>query len=820
MGALIKDIRYGIRGLLNRPGFSVASTASLALGIGACAAIFSIVDGVLLRSLPYAHADRLVAMKEVNAKGRRSNFGEPNFEDVRARNHSFEMIAEYSGAGIKNMVGGSEPVTARVSVVSADFFRVLEINPAVGRFFLPEEIKTGAPVAVLSYAFWQQSFGGKTDLAGTTLRLDNQSFSVVGVMPPDLIVPEMSDVWLPRELFPPETGRTSHNWRIIARLRPEVQLNLARSDLSAIARQLKSENGEGTTAVDFAIVPLQEFLVGNTRSALLVIFGAVGFLLLVASTNVGNLLLAQMTVRRKEFAVRSALGAGRWRLAQQFLIENLLLALLGGAGGVLLSFLAVALILKLNQGSLPRADEISVNARALIFTISLSALVAAGLGIVSVLHFAGSGLPDELKEAARGQTAHGAGTRLRAMFVVAQVTLTLILLVGAGLLGKSFVELMRVDPGFRSESAVAMNLSLPTSGKSQVAPEPARTSLYSFFATSDDKDQQKRNALFYQQLLERLEQVPGVIAVGGIEALPLTGSGADGNFLIDNNPARAGNAEYRRASSGYFNAMAIPLRRGRYFDSTDSANTPPVAVISQALAEKYFPGTDPIGRTLQFRSIDGDGRLLEIVGVVGNVHEGALDDVPALTVYANAAQRPQSSSLTMVVRAQSDAAVLIPSMRQAVQSLNRDLPVKFRTLSDVYSSSFDARRFSLVIFGVLAAVTLILATLGLYSVVSYTVAQRTREIGIRRALGAQGSDVLKLVLRRGLALTLYGVCFGLVGSFALTRLMKSLLFGVTAHDPVTLGSVTVLLVMVALVACLVPARRATKVDPLVALRNE
>jgi predicted permease len=365
-----------------------------------------------------------------------------------------------------------------------------------------------------------------------------------------------------------------------------------------------------------------------------------------------------------------------------------------------------------------------------------------------------------------------------------------------------------------------MNLSLPTSNKSQLENGSARTSLYSFFATSDDKDQQKRNALFYQQLLERLEQLPGVIAVGGIEALPLTGTGADGNFLIDNDPARAGIAEYRRASSGYFNAMGIPLLRGRFFDSTDSVNPAPVAVISQALAEKYFPGTDPIGRTLQFRSIDGDARLLEIVGVVGNVHEGTLDDVPALTVYANAAQRPQSSSQTMVVRAQSDPAVLIPSMRQAVQSLNREMPMNFRTLSEVYSSSLDARRFSLVIFGVLAAVTLILATLGLYSVVSYTVAQRTREIGIRRALGAQGRDVLSLVLRRGLALTLCGVCFGLAGSFALTRLMKSLLFGVTAHDPLTLTAVTLLLAVVALVACLVPARRATKVDPLVALRYE
>ena len=798
------DTRYAARTLAARPAFALASILSLALGIGACAAIFSVVDAVLLRPLAYPEAARVVALKEVSAKGTRMQFAEPNFTDVRARNHSLEAIAEYSGGSASTMmatiIGGREPVRAPVYAVSGEFFRVLGVAPVLGRAFLPEELKAGTPVAIVSYGFWQRLLGGKINLAGTTLRIDNQSLAVIGVLPPNQGFPKTADVWVPREMLPPDNERTAHNWGVIARLRPDVTLAAARADLSAIGKQLKQENGEATKASDFALIPLQEYLVGRVQPALFAILAAVGFLLLVASTNVANLRLAQMTARHKEVAVRMALGARRLRLARQFLTENLLLALVGGAGGVLLSFLGVGLILKLNQGNLPRADEINVSTRALVFALALSVLIAVMLGIVSVLHFARRDFQDGLKESARGQTANVASRRLRGFFVVAQVALTLILLVGAGLLGKSFVQLLRIDPGFRTESAVAMNLSLPA---------------------SDDKDQKKRNRLFYQQLLAQLEQLPGVVNVGGINGLPMTNTGADGTFLIDNDPARTGQAEYRLASSGYFAAMGIPILRGRGFDPSDGANaSTAAAVISQALAQKYFSGANPIGRTIQFGNMDGDKRLLEIVGVVGNVREYGLDDAPALTIYANAFQRPQTNLVTMVVRAQGDPRTLTPSMRQAVRSLNSETPVTFRTLTEVYSSSLDARRFSLVIFGIFASVALILAMLGLYSVVSYTVAQRTREIGIRRALGAQGRDVLGLVVRRGMTLTLCGVAFGLAGSFALTRLMTSLLFAVTAHDPAIFAGVTLLLAIVGLVACLVPARRATKVDPLVALRYE
>ena len=796
------DIRYAARKMLARPTFAVASILSLALGIGACVAIFSIVDAVLWRPLPYPDAHRIVELKEVSAKGALMRVTDPNLTDVRARNHSLEAIAEYSGGSSATMMttilGGNEPVRAPAYAVSAEFFRVLGVTPIVGRNFVSEEAKTGATVAMVSYGFWQRQLGAKTDLSGVTLRIEGHSFPVVGVLPPNLNIPQDAQVLVPRELFPPDESRTAHNWSAIAKLRPEVTLDSARADLSAIGKQLKRENGANTDANDLALVPLQQYVVGNVKPALLAILAAVGFLLLVAFTNVANLRLAQMTAREKEFAVRAALGAGRLRLAQQFLTENMLLTLTGGAVGVLLSFGVVRLILELNRGSLPRADEIGVNTRALVFALALSFSIALLLGLVSLAQFGRRDLRDGLKDSSRGQTTNLSGRHLRGFFVVAQIAMTLILLIGAGLLGRSFVQLMRVDPGFRPDNAAAMNLSLPA---------------------SDNPDQKNRNVLFYQQLLEGLGRLPGVVAVGGINGLPMTNTGADGTFLIDNDQTRPGHAEYRLATSGYFAAMGIPLLRGRIFDSSGGPG-PPTAVISQSLAQKYFSGIDPIGKHIQFGNMDGDTRLIEIVGIVGDVREYGLESGPPPTLYANAFQRPLNSSIAMVVRAQGDPATLVAAMRQEAQALNPEIPLMFRRLTEVYSASLDARRFSLVIFGVFAAVTLILATLGLYGVISYTVAQRTHEIGIRRALGAQGRDVLGLVLRRGLWLTSCGVGVGLAGSLVLTRSITSLLFGVTPYDPQTFAVVTLLLTVVALIACLVPARRATKVDPLVALRYE
>jgi putative ABC transport system permease protein len=826
METFIKDIRFGIRSLLKRRGFTSIAVLTLALGIGACTAIFSVVDGVLLRSLPYPDAERIVQLREVNPGGAQIPFAEPNFLDVRARSRTLEAVAQYGGE-LTTVTGGSEPVRTLTLAVSGDFFHVLGTKPIVGRTFIPDESKPGgAPVAVVSYGLWQRVLGGRSDLAGTTLRLMEQNVTVVGVMPADFAFPQKAEVWIPRELFPQETSRSAHNWRVVARLRPGITTEQAKTEVSAIANQLKQEYGKEVDAVNFTVVPQQEYMVGKVRGALMMILVAVGFLLAVACANVANLLLAQVTARQREFAVRSALGATRLRLARQFITENLVLTLTAGALGVFLSFWGVDLLLGLNQQSLPRMNEIGVNARAVVFTLGLSLLIAVVLGLVPLLRFSTSDLETSLREAGSGARGY-AGRHLRSLLVVAQMALTLILLVGAGLLGKSFYRLLQIDPGFRTESAVAMELSLPNPRHDEQRYKQFMQSYKRLLEQGVTPDtslqptaEEERQRVFQKDLLERLRTTPGVIAIGSIDHLPLAGGGPDGTFLINNNPTKQGHADYRQASSGYFAAMGIPLLRGRMFDRSDQPNSPHAAVVSQALVRKYWPNEEPIGQTIQFGNMDEDLHLLHVVGVVGDVHDYGVDVAVIPTVYANAQQRLPSSSLNVVVRSQADPAAVVSAMREAVRSLDPQLPLNFRTLDQVFSSSLDQRRFSLVIFGVFGTVALLLAAMGIYGVTSYTVAQRTQEIGIRMALGARMSDVLKLVLRNGISLALIGAAVGVAGALAITRVMSSLLFGVAPTDLATFTAVVVILIIVALVACYIPARRATKVDPLVALRYE
>jgi ABC-type antimicrobial peptide transport system permease subunit len=826
METLIKDLRVSLRRLRKRPGFTLVTILTLALGIGASTAIFSVVDGVLLRPLPYPHAEQMVQLREVNTRGGRMAFAEPNYLDLRARNHVFAAVAQYSGS-LRTVVGGSEPVRALTYSVSADFFNVLGVQPIVGRAFTREESSAGGePVAVVSYGFWQRLLGAKPDLAGTTLRLTDQSFAVVGVMPRGLGFPQSAEVWIPREQFHSDVSRSAHNWSVVARLRANVSQEQARAEVSGIWKQLKQENGKDVDAIDFTVVPQQEYMVGNVRNPLIMILVAVAFLLVVACVNVANLLLAQATTRQRDFAVRTALGATRFRLARQFITENLLLVLTAGALGAVISFWGVKLLLSLNRQALPRVSEIGVDARAIVFTFALSLLIATLLGFVPLLRFSLRDLEKSLRETGTGARAY-AGRHLRSSLVVAQMALTLVLMICAGLLAKSFYRLLQVDPGFLTERVVAMELSLPSPRSDEqrykqfmesykrlmeqgIAPEPN-------IQLSTDEE---RGRLFQNQVLERLRSTPGVTASGIISELPLSGGGPDGTFLVNNNPARKGNADYRLATSGYFAALNIPLLRGRMFDTSDVPESSHAAVVSQSMAQKYWPNEDPLGQTLQFGNMDGDLHLLHIVGVVGDVHDYGVDHAPVPTCYGNALQRLPSSSYTVVARGQIEDAALVPAMREAVRELDPQLPLKFRTLDEVYASSLDGQRFSLVIFGVFGLAALLLAALGIYGVTSYAVAQRTQEIGIRMALGAQMRDVLELVLRNAMSLVCFGAVLGLAGAYAATRVLSSLLFGVTTTDLATFVAVPLVLFIVALVASLVPARRATKVDPLVALRYE
>ena len=825
MDTLLKDIRIGIRSLLKRPGFTIIAILTLALGIGASTAIFSVVDGVLLRPLPYPNAEQIVQLREVSPRGARMAFAEPNFLDLRTRSQSFSGMAQYSGL-LTTVNGGSEPVRALAHAVSGDFFNVVGVTPIVGRTFSPDEARTGTPVAVVSYGFWQRLLGANSDLSGTVLRLADKSFTVIGVMPSGLGFPQSAEVWVPREVFPAEVSRSAHNWSVVARMRPNISEEQARSEVTAIAKQLKQEYGKDMDGVDFALISQQEYMVGDVRSPLIMILVAVGFLLIVACANVANLMLAQATTRQRDFAVRTALGATRLRLARQFITENLLLVLAAGALGVVMSFWGVKLLLGLYQQSLPRISEIGVDARTIVFTLGLCLVIATVLGFVPLLRFSVKDLERNLRETGTGARGF-AGRHLRSSLVVSQMALTLILMIGAGLLVRSFYRLMQIDPGFHTESVVAMDLSLPSARMDEKRYKQFMTSYRSLMEQGIAPDvkvelnaEEAQQRLFQDQLLERLSSSPGMIASGVISYLPLAGDGPNGTFLINNNPAEKGSADYRLATSGYFAALRIPLLRGRMFDPSDTPTSPNAAVVSQSLVQKYWPNKDPIGQTIQFGNMDGDLRLLHIVGVVGDVRSDGVDQTPAPTIYGNALQRLPSSSYTVVARGQVEVSALVPAMRDVVRGLNPQLPLKFRTLDQIFSSSLDRQRFSLVIFGVFGVAALLLAAMGIYGVTSYAVAQRTQEIGIRMALGAQMRDVLKLVLRSAMTLVLVGALLGLAGAYAATRVMTSLLFGVTPTDLFTFIAVPLLLFAVALVASLIPAHRATKVDPLVALRYE
>jgi len=813
MDALFQDLRFTLRQLLRNPGFTAMAVGTLALGIGATTGIFSVVNGVLLRPLPYPDADRIVRVFQEDAEGRRMNFAEPNFLDVRERSRSFDAIAQVSGA-VVSVAGGDEPARVVSATVSEAFFRVLGVEPFLGRGFLPEEqVFGGSPAVVVSYGYWERYLGGDPDVTSRLLRFGDQVYPVVGVMPPGFGFPTSADLWVPRELFPAQSSRTAHNWQAIGRLAPDRSLAQAGQELDGIARALKEEHGEDTWMSGAALVPLRAHLVERVRPALLLLTAAAGFLLLLVCANVVNLLLVRASARRQEFSVRLALGASRRRFVGQFVTEAMALCLLGGVAGVVLALWGLDLLLALGGSALPRRGEVGVDATALIFTLGVSVAAAVGLGLLTAWRAAGAEVRAGLVSA-----GPGGGTprpMLPRALASAQVSLALVLLIGAGLLGRSFLELVNVDPGFHTGGAVIMNISLPYPGQ----------------------DEAPRLAHFHQEVIDRLEALPGVTAVGGASDIPMGGNYASGTFvLVDHpeqvadfddfdrlirDPARAGYAEFRIASPGYFAAMGIPLVRGRLLDGRDLPDGMHAAVISESLAAAQWPGEDPLGRLVQFGNMDGDLRPFTIVGVVGDIREEGLEAEPRPTFYGHFAQRPRNlSNFTIVAAGPGDPSATVAAAREVVSSLDPDVPPSFRMLEDVFAAALSERRFNLILLGTFGSSALLLALMGIYGVVSFSVSRRTRELGVRMALGARQGGVMALVLREGLLLAGIGIGIGLIGASLLSRLVQGFLYGVGAWDPLTFASVALVLFTVALAATLVPARRAARVDPLIAMRAE
>jgi putative ABC transport system permease protein len=814
---LVQDIRYGLRVLTKNPGFTAVAVLTLALATGAATAIFSVVYGVMLRPLPYTDSNRIMAVSEVNSTGGWSRLADPNFDDFRDQNRSFQVIAKYND-NIASISGASQPTRTTVASVSPDFLKVFATQPVLGRDFSATDAKKGAaPTVLVSYGYWRQHLGSRPDLSQSHLKIDGAAYSVIGVLPGEFHFPPAVDLWLPADLDGENPSRTSHNYFAVGRLRDGVTVAQASGDISAIARRIhdtSSEQGDYLLK-DAIVVPLQESITRKVRSPLLVLLAAVGFLLLVACANVANLLLSQASVRARELAIRSALGAARGRLVRQFLTEAFLLSLAGGGLGVLGAFLGVAGLVSLAPQNLPRLDSVSISTPVLVFALLLSTAVAAGLGVFTAARATSGDLREGLLEGGRGQAGSQGTQRVGRVIVAAQIAITLVLVVGAGLFGRSLMKVLEVNPGFRVDKIVTMDVSLPW---------------------VEDPKAKLGQGIFFSSLIDRLNQIPGVRKVGAASVLPMVDGGLpDGMFLLMTQnevpknfegfgalmqqKERIGNADFCVASDGYFQALGIPLIRGRIFDQRDGADSPHVAVISESLARDRWPNQDPIGHTIEFGNMDGDLRLLTIVGIVGDIHEYGLDAPPRPTVYVNLFQRPRAA-VTVTMLSDADTPLVTSAARGILHDLDPEIPAKFRTFSEVYSASLGSRRFNVILIGFFGITALLLATAGVFGVMAYSVSRRTREIGVRVALGAASGEVLRMILSQGLRTIAIGVAVGIAGSLALTRTVESLLFGVTPTDPLTFVAVTLLLVGAALLACYIPARRAAGVDPIVALRYE
>ena len=824
METLFREMRHGLRLLTRSPGFAAVAVLTLALGIGASTAIFSVVDAVLLRALPYPRPHELVRVWEQAPNGHRMNLSDPNFDDLRAQNDTLAALAVY-GYRRSSVSGGREPVRVEIAVVSRDFFRALGVEPARGRAFAPEEQRLhGARAAIVGFDYWRRYLGGSTDLSRSRLVMEGEVYPVVGVMPQGFDFPPGVAAWVSREIDPELPSRTAHNWQGVGRLRDGVTVAQARANLGAVARRLRVQYGKDVDLDDAAVVPLADAMVGDVRTALLTLLGAVCLLLLVACANVAGLLIARTSARRKELAVRVALGAGRSRLIQQFLAESLSLSLVGGALGILMAAGAVRALPAILPASLLRQQEVAINLPVLLFAVIAIVAVAVSLGLFAAWRAPAGDLQKSLAAGSRGSGGAGTGQGLRVFLVIGEIAATLVILVGAGLLGRSFLRLVSTSPGFRQENLITMEFSPP---------------LPKGWGTAD-RSAVQRQIHQIDELLARLRALPGVESVGVAGAFPVAAGDdlADGTFLLLNghappadyeefgrmaqNPAQAGHASYCLAGEGYFRTLGIPLVRGRMFGEGDAFDSPHVAVISESLARERWPGRDPIGQVIEFGNMDGNLKPLTIVGIVGDVRARGLDLPPSAVIYVDYRQRGlnPNSSPTIVLRGNGPSGQTVSAARGIFRALSPDVPVRISTFEIEMRGWLADRRSLLLLLGLFAAAALALAAVGIYGVVAFSVARRTQEIGIRMALGAQRGDVLRLVLGQGARLAAAGVAAGIAASFAVTRLLSSLLFGVRSTDPATFAGVAALLALVALLASYIPARRAMRLDPNAALRYE
>ncbi|PYS88840.1 MAG: hypothetical protein DMF64_19425 [Acidobacteria bacterium] len=810
MNTLWQDLRYGVRVLAKNPGFTVVAVLALALGIGANTAIFSIVNAMLLRPLPYTDPERLVVLWETNPNLanvylRTHNEASPaNFLDWQQQQTVFADIAAFRWNDY-NLTGSDAPEQLTGNPMTANMFDVLKVKPLIGRTFQPQDADPKSDrVVVLSYGLWQRRFGGNQNVLGQTITLNGNPTTVVGVMPADFEFPAaFSELWTPLRFAtdtPPSRG--SHFLYTRARLKPGATIQQAQAEMETIAARLRGQYPDTNADRSIHVVGLHESTVEFAKTGLLSLLGAVGFVLLIACANVANLMLARSSARHKEIAIRTALGASRWRIVRQLLTESVLLSLLGGAGGVLLALWGLDLLL----ASVPKEfslmlhgwNQIRLDRWVLTFTIAVSILTGLLFGLAPALQASKTDLNEALKEGGRASVGH-ARRRFRGALVVLEVALALVLLIGAGLMLKSFMRLMEVRPGFDPHNVLTAQLSLPS--------------------TRYAKPEQVVN--FYQQLVARVAAQPGVESVGVINYLPMAGSGGTNSFIIEGRPApKQGDypeANFRIASPNYFQTMRIPVIKGRVFTDFDKSDSLRVALINETMAREFFPNEEPVGKILR----DPAGQNpTQIVGVVGDIKHFGLDDAPEPYLYVPHTQAAESSMM-LVLRSASEPASLTAAVRREVAALDRDQPLNnIKNMEQRIAETSTPARLTSFLMGVFAALALVLASVGIYGVIAYSVAQRTHEIGIRMALGAERRDILALVVRQGMTLVIIGLGFGLVASFVLMRWLASKLFQVSATDPVTFTAVSVLLALVALIACYIPARRATKVDPMIALRYE